>query len=217
MISIQEVRSSIIFDFEGVGISRASKTAPRPHMVGIFLPNNTGGSGKYKWTAFSESWGPATNGSKKPADTRNFSDFFLKHSLNMRERGGRLIHWSPHEAEILRIYLSTADLEVVEPLLYNVRIPAKKYLRRVKRLSSKGKSLEDFFSAMYQKRKPFPALKIGAAESCRRIDSACAKNKKWGRFTTTQREYVHDLIAYNEGDCRATWLIAKRLANSAAD
>jgi predicted RecB family nuclease len=48
---------------------------------------------------------------------------------------------------------------------------------------------------------------------CQRIDAACAKTKRWGNFTDVQKKYVKDLLAYNEGDCRSTWLIAKRVGN----
>ena len=55
---------------------------------------------------------------------------------------------------------------------------------------------------------------MGAAESCRRIDRACAKHKRWKHFSDKQKDYVKDLVAYNEGDCRSTWLIALKVGNS---
>ena len=201
MLSIDELRCSLIFDFEGEGIAIGSDTAPLPNMVGLFYPNKAGTSGKYRWAAFREDWKPAINGSRKEATNEELGDFFTKKAQELRERQGKLIHWSPHEAEVLKNHL-------------NRRVPAKKYIRRIRRTTTSGKSLEDFFAAFYRKRHPFPPLKIGAAESCRRIDSVCSKTRKWRHFTPRQRDYVHSLIAYNEGDCRATWLIAKRLSNS---
>ena len=66
---------------------------------------------------------------------------------------------------------------------------------------------------MYQKRHPYSPLLLGPAEACRRIDTACINHTKWRHFTHMQKSYARDLIKYNEGDCRSTWLIAKKLAN----
>ena len=66
---------------------------------------------------------------------------------------------------------------------------------------------------MYQKRHPYPPFPLGAAEACRRIDTACVNHRKWRRFTDKQKNYAKDLVQYNQGDCRSTWLIAKKLAN----
>ena len=214
MLSIEELRCSLIFDFEGEGIAIGSDTAPLPHMVGLFYPNKRGTSGKYRWAAFKKDWKPAINGSRKEATNEELGDFFTKKAQELRQRQGKLIHWSSHEAEVLKNHLDRRDFKIIEPVLFNLRIPAKKYIRRIRKTKTSGKSLEDFFAAFYRKRHPFPPLKIGAAESCRRIDSVCGKTRKWRHFTPRQRDYVHSLIAYNEGDCRATWLIAKRLSNS---
>ena len=80
--------------------------------------------------------------------------------------------------------------------------------------SASKKSLEEFFAALYRKRSPFPPLALGAAEVCRRLDKACAKTQRWSNFTDKQKKYAKDLLAYNQGDCRATWLIARRLGNA---
>ena len=214
MLLIDEVRRSLIFDFEGEGVTACSATPPKPHMVGCFDPNPTGRSGNYHWVAFRENWKPAINGSRKEAKFQEFSSFFLDQAIKLRKQGGRFIHWSHYENQVLQAYLSPKDFRKIESLLFNARIPAKRYLRTNRKLNAKGKSLEQFFEAMYQKRHPYPPLAIGAAESCRRIDAACEKTKKWKAFSERQKKYVNDLIAYNEGDCRSTWLIAKKLANS---
>ena len=214
MLSIEEVRRSLIFDFEGEGVAARNTLPPKPHMVGCFVPNSTGRSGHYQWVTFQEIWRPAINGSKKEAKFQSFSSFFLEQAIKLKNQGGRLIHWSHYENEILEAYLTKKEFKEIKPLLFNARIPAKRYIRLTQGIKSKGKSLEQFFEAMYRKRHPYPPLTIGAAESCRRIDAACKRNKKWKSFSERQKNYVHDLIAYNEGDCRSTWLIAKRLANS---
>ena len=169
-------------------------------MVGCFQPNPKGTSGKYRWISFSTNWKPAVNGSKRPATIDNLSLFCSASIETLNRTDGRLVHWSEHEEKILREYLNEQQYSAIEPFLFNLRIPAKKYARRVKGLSSRGKTLEDFFEAMDFKRNPNPPLKIGAAESCRQIDKACAEHIKWSHFTERQKNYVHDLIAYNEGE-----------------
>ena len=67
MLTKPELRSSIIFDFEGEGRHIGAEIAPLPHMVGVFRPNERGKSGRYEWVGFKPSWKPATNGSRYPA------------------------------------------------------------------------------------------------------------------------------------------------------
>ena len=77
-----------------------------------------------------------------------------------------------------------------------------------------GKLLEEFLAAMFKKRNPYPPFPLGAAEACRKIDKASKKYKKWKHWPDKEKGYVKDLIQYNIGDCRSTWLIAKRLGNA---
>jgi len=117
----------------------------------------------------------------------------------------------------LNAHLSTKIWTKLRPLLFNARLPAKKYARRRKIFENsgetKGKSLEEFFDALYRKRHPFPPLPRGAAATCRLIDKACDSNRRWKGFSEAQKNYVSELIEYNKGDCRATWLIASKMAN----
>ena len=81
MLSIEEVRSSLIFDFEGEGVAASSTIPPKPHMVGCFDPNPIGRSGNYHWVSFRENWKPAINGSRKGAKFQEFSSFFLEQAI----------------------------------------------------------------------------------------------------------------------------------------
>jgi predicted RecB family nuclease len=129
-----------------------------------------------------------------------------------------LIYWSQYEEKVVELFLPNRVLTRIKPHLYNLLPPARKYANRRRSFgvggSASKKSLEEFFAALYRKRSPFPPLALGAAEVCRRLDKACAKTQRWSNFTDKQKKYAKDLLAYNQGDCRATWLIARRLGNA---
>ena len=220
VISPEQLRCSVILDFEGEGRKKGDEISPLPHMAGIFRPNSRGKSGKYEWIAFKKSWKPATNGSRGQGNVGSVTDFndcFDRLDTSLLGKSGKLVHWSQHEADILNAHLSTKIWTKLRPLLFNARLPAKKYARRRKIFENsgetKGKSLEEFFDALYRKRHPFPPLPRGAAATCRLIDKACDSNRRWKGFSEAQKNYVSELIEYNRGDCRATWLIASKMAN----
>jgi hypothetical protein len=186
-------------------------------MAGIFRPNAKGKSGKYSANFFKPEWKPAKNGAGLNVNNDDFQTFF---SLLLEELKGfdkHLVFWTVHEETILKRHLPQQIWRRLEPYLYNVHPLAKGYANRFKKFgadnTAKGKSLEDFLSVMYQKRHPYPPLPNGPSKVCQRIDRACARTQRWKNFTDTQKKYVKDLLAYNEGDCRSTWLIAKRVGN----
>ena len=221
-LSKEQLRSSVIIDFEGEGKRKGSTSPPLPHMVGIFHPNKTGKSGKYEWVALRENWRPAVNGSIGMSNKARLSDLeevFLGIAESVTQSQGRIIHWSQHESDILQAFLKPATWKMVEPFLFNARIPAKRYARRRKIFEGSGevlgKTLEEFFDALYRKRNPFPPLPRGAAATCRLIDKACGSRKRWRNFTEAEMGYVSELIEYNKGDCKTTFLITLKTVNAA--
>ena len=174
----EQLRNSIIIDFEGEG-KRKGSTIPRlPHVVGLFYPNKTGKSGRYEWVALREKWRPAVNGSIGMGNKARLSELeevFLGIAETLTQSQGRIIHWSQHEPDILRAFLKPAIRKIMEPICFNARIPAKRYARRRKTCEGSGevlgKTLEEFFDALYRKRKPFPPLTRGAAATCRQLKS----------------------------------------------
>jgi hypothetical protein len=213
-----DYRKAIYFDFEGEGRSTKTKLSAQPHMVGTFQPNPTGKSGKYEAFFFKENWKPARNGIGNAALVVGFEEYFQ--SLFEFVSRGRihLIHWSIYERVAMKAHLSNPTFNKIEPFLYNLLPPAKRYANKRRAFgvadNASKKSLEEFFAVLFRKKSPFPPLELGAAEVCRRIDKACQKNKRWSKFSVKERGYVNDLIAYNKGDCIASWLIAKRLGNA---
>jgi len=215
MLSSIQLRNATYLDFEGEGKKR-NGAVPLPHMAGLFRPNKKGKSGKYTCVFFKQNWKPISNGISA-AECSTFDEFFLVLSKELEEMDSYLVYWTMHEDMILKKYLSTQLYKRLEPRLFNLHPIARKYANRRRIFgheeSARNRSLEDFFASMYQKRNPYPPFPLGAAEACRRIDTVCKNFSKWKHFSDQQKSYAKDLIAYNEGDCRSTWLIAKRLGN----
>ena len=215
MLSPNEFHNAIYLDFEGEGRKRDG-TVPMPHMAGLFRPNQTGKSGQYTCAFFKQSWKPASNGIKV-AQCVTFDELFAELAIELEKKDGYLVYWTIHEQIILQEYLSDELYARLAPRLFNLHPIAKKYANRKRlfgsNMSAKKRTLEEFFAAMYSKRNPYPPFPLGAAKACRRIDKVCNTNNRWKRFSERQKAYVLDLVAYNQGDCRSTWLIAKRLGN----
>lgn len=215
-LAAADFRNAIYIDFEGVGKSKKGELR-RPHLAGIFRPAAAGKSGAYQCIVFKEEWRPACNGVYQTACICHFDDFSAALADELEKGDKYLVHWSPYEEEVLKEFLHPVIGERVLPRLYNLRPVARRYLKRTNRLKAgetvRDRTLEEFTSLIYQKRKPFPPIDIGAAEACRRIDKACASHNRWKQFSSRQQQYVKDLVAYNKGDCRATWLIALRVGN----
>ena len=212
----EQYRNAIYLDFEGEGKKR-DDTIPQPHMAGFFRPNPTGKSGKYNCIFFKEEWKPASNGIRT-AECETFESCFESLAKELLDKDIHLVYWTIHERDMLKKYLSPGLFNQLEPRLYNLHPIAKRYSNR-RRIFGSDKSaserpLEEFFAAMYRKRNPYPPLPLGAAEVCRRIDKACTKHKRWKHFSEKQKDYAKELVEYNQGDCRSTWLIALKIGNS---
>ena len=215
MLTPKQYRDAIYLDFEGEGKKRNNET-PKPHMAGFFRPNPKGNSGKYNCIFFNKNWKAASNGIWS-AECEDFDSCFEMLAHELEEKDAYLVYWSIHEEVVLEKYLPQGLFDRLSLRLHNLHPIAKRYANRRrffgKNQSAKKRSLEEFFAAIYRKRNPYPPFPLGAAKACRRIDKACAKYKKWKHFSEKQKNYVKDLTIYNQGDCRSTWLIAKRLGN----
>ena len=219
LLTPTQFRNAIYLDFEGEGKKRDG-SVPEPHMAGTFRPNQTGGGGKYTCVFFKPQWKLASNGVPSTSvDT--FDSFFISLTDELKVKECDLVYWSMHEDTILKEFLSPTAFERLQPYLYNLHPPAKKYLNRHRKFghneTAQGKTLEQCFEVMYDKRRPYPPFPLGAAEACRRIDRACGKHTKWKHFSEKQKSYVTNLVQYNQGDCSSTALIAKRLGDCIND
>ena len=103
VLSPDDYRNAIYFDFEGEGWSSKTKSAPKPHMVGTFRPNATGRSGQYCAHLFQENWKPVANHLGDRGQVVNFESFFQTLYSDVSRTGSRLIHWSIYEETALKI------------------------------------------------------------------------------------------------------------------
>jgi hypothetical protein len=215
-----EYRKAIFIDFEGEGRSKAGEIK-KPHMVGEFLPNQKGKGGKYHATFFRENWAPVKNGTFRESSIIEFSAYFENLADRLESEDCFLVFWSAHEETVMKKFLSSSLISTFENRFHNLHPVARRYANRRRAFGhdkhARGRSLEEFFEALYRKRKPMPPITLGPAEACRRLDIACAKHKKWKLFSSVQKKYAQDLLAYNRGDCQSTWLIAKKIGNFFAD
>ena len=216
VLTREEYRDAIYLDFEGEG-KKGDGSVPMPHMAGTFKPNLTGKSGSHSYVFFSETWKPVCSHFYKKAVIADFTEYFDTLSSELAITGQYIVFWSMHESMILEKYLPKKLFEQLVPRLHNLHPIAKTYTTRKRAFgagnSARGKSLEAFLSALYDRRHPYPPFPLGAAEACRRIDQACLNHKRWKNFSVKQKSYADDLIQYNSGDCKSTWLIAKRIGN----
>ena len=78
------------------------------------------------------------------------------------------------------------------------------------------KALNAYLSAISPKSALVNAPNVGAAESCRRLDSYSTNQKKWSNWDDKQKEVAADLVRYNREDCRATAKIMRKILSSPA-
>lgn len=217
ILTSQEYRNAIYFDFEGEGKRRGSTVPPKPKICGFFRPNEKGKSGKFNVACFDPLWKPVFSSNRNSCYISSFKDCFYEVLTELDKNDKYLIHWTEHERQVLKTYLDNDLYEILETYLYNLHPVAQKYVRVTNKFGDKsrgrGRKLEDFYASIYPGREAQPSLSYGAAESCRKINKVCSKTKLWRSFSDKEKKIVCDLIDYNHGDCKSAWLIAKRLGS----
>lgn len=207
-------RRGIYLDFEGVGPARGDDISPRPHLAGVYRPHlGKSAGGQYHCYFFEPSWQPVNNGCGTSSSLSDFDDF-VHMLVDECERGGRFIYfWSQHEGALIK--------DLVSPELHarfdKYSANALKFARRFKNkrdleIEEKApKLLNTYLAALAPKSSAVVAPKIGAAESCRRIDRYCSKAQKWKSWTAHQKACANDLVRYNKEDCLAVYRICRRV------
>ena len=207
-------RRGIYLDFEGVGPARGDDIGPRPHLAGVYRPHlgkSTGGH--YHCYFFEPSWQPVNNGCCTFSSLLDFNDF-VQMLVDECERDGRFIYfWSQHEEALIKGLVSPELHAQFDKHSAN----ALKLARRFK--NKRGLEIEDkapkllntYLGALAPNSSTVVAPKIGAAESCRRIDRYCSKAQKWKSWTANQKACANDLVRYNKEDCLAVYRICRRV------
>ena len=212
-----ECRFGIYLDFEGEGKKRDTDSAPSPHLAGVYRPEpgkSTGGS--YTCYFFKRSWSPIKNGCASAATIIEF-DCFLRSLISEAKFGKKTIYyWSHHELAMIERYASAEVAAEFKTVSQNSLRIAKKFAnqRRIAIEEKHEKGLNNFLSALAPKLPTVKETKPGAAESCRRIDSYCAKAKRWRKWTDSQKLVARNLVSYNYEDCLALYRVTKKVTAS---
>lgn len=215
MITFTEViaRNSIYIDFEGIGKSK-NEGKPLPHMVGVLRPNpEKGRGGKYHAVFFRDFWTAPRNGAWGKASIAGFEETIEDLLDEAEEKGGVIVYWSDYEGVSIEAN-APALLERFENLSLNLLPPLRtiKNRRRMQLDEEFSKELNKYLKAFYPSRNPIAEFDPGPAEACRRIDKFSMKHKRWRKLGDRQKQYLRDLLDYNDKDCRVTWSLALRLA-----
>ena len=75
------------------------------------------------------------------------------------------------------------------------------------------KILNQYIQAFLPNLSQVKEFQPGPAEACRRIDAQSTQVTRWRSWPEKSKEYVKNILEYNEEDCRATWLLGKKLGN----
>ena len=101
-----------------------------PHMVGTYVPCNEGR--KYSATLFKEEWKPIDSGCRSSFNTsiQAFGEYFDEILIKSRTEDRKIIAWSSHEEEILKIFLNARLFRELTRSLHNLLPPTKTYCTR---------------------------------------------------------------------------------------
>lgn len=205
----------ICIDFEGEG--RKESGLPLPHLLGALVPR-TGTTGRdFRIYLLRPELEPLARAASLPGkvDLRKACD--LSEAISelvalAEERDCRLVSYSQHEEQIVHTHLASSSPARIgfDSRWYNVKRKAHA-LRKRRGLDAPDKTLESLLTALMPGRKSPPPPSCGAAESCRRLEKAGAKSKRWRNWSPAHKQLARELLDYNKGDCVAVWKLVNRV------
>lgn len=205
-------RNSIYLDFEGEGKKKTAGT-PLPHMAGLFRPKSIGSGGTYEAIFFKSTWEAAKNGSKGKARISDFKSAIENLIKEAKENNAYIVFWSDYERKVIELNAPEL-LDKFASVAFNLLPPLRriKNRKRIQLDDALEKVLNQYLKA-FTNRPLIQPCKPGPAESCKRIDNFSSKYPKWKSWPVEKKQYIYDLLEYNEKDCRATWWLGKKLGN----
>ena len=213
-----QFENAICLDFEGEGPGLSGPDRCKlPYLAGIYTPKSEKRSGSYQLICFRDHWRPVANG--LGGTVTDFNEYFSQLAQVLETNRAHLIYWSVYEEEVLGRYLGLDSdiLGRLHPWLYNLKLDMKPYrARRIRygeEFSVKDNRLVTWHAALHPQKKEPASLDVGAAETCRRLDRACARHKRWRHFSEREKAYARNLITYNRGDCLMVARIARKVVN----
>lgn len=206
-------RSGIYLDFEGEGKKRDKTFAPLAHLAGVYRPQKTKSSGgDYTCYFFRKSWTPVKNGCLSKSEITEFNHFLRRLVDEAKSEMRTIYYWSNHELAVIENFASPELVIEFRKVSKNSLSIAKKFAskRRIEIGDEHSKGLNNFLSALAPNMAIVEETKVGAAESCRRLDSYCTKVKRWRRWTDRQKDVAKMLVSYNYDDCVALYRMTKK-------
>ena len=203
---------TLFLDFEGEGPKGPERVPQTPFLAGLYRPKADGRKSQFSVSLFREHCTPVKNGIPEISEITTLEAFITHITEQAEAEGLTICYWSHHELETVRHFLPPNIAERFEAASLNVKPMADRHLKRrgQKLADSDDKALNAYLSATSPKSALVSAPDVGAAESCRRLERYSIKEKKWSKWSDTQREVAAELVRYNREDCIATSRIARK-------
>ena len=210
-ITWEESARSIVIDFEGPGRS-PTDPCPHPVLLGALVPSLDGKNSRYYAWLLSDELLPMEKTRQLPGVRRVTTlEDALGEVLGLaRERDGRLVAFSIHEATVVRAHCDAPLIARFEDRFLNVKTLAKIAARELG--LEPGATLEEMLRAFKPNLEPLPQVEGGPAAACRALRKAGSASQRWKRWSPKAKTLARQLLEYNRGDCRA----ARMLLRSAA-
>lgn len=204
-------RNAIYLDFEGEGKPKDAGS-PAPHMAGVFRPHAEGKSGDYTPIYHRELWRPVLNGVRPEGMIQPLRECVIDLIEEAESKGTKIVFWSIHEQAVVEAELPDL-LDRFKTVACNLYPFAKKLKNRYQKPldETDSKVLNQYLKAFSLPNSTVPNIHPGAAESCRRIDRYCTKNKRWRRWQDREKEIARVLVAYNRKDCIGLYRLARKV------
>ena len=209
---------TLFLDFEGEGPKGPDRVPQLPFLAGLYRPKARGRKSQFSVSLFREHCTPVKNGIPEISEITTLEVFIERITKKAETEDLTIYYWSKYELDVLKEFLKSnrSLIKRFIKISLNAKLDAKTYLNRLGREvpEHEKKKLNAFLSAVCPKATPVSATRLGAAESCRRLERYSLKEKKWSRWTDKQKSVAKELVRYNREDCLATAKIMQRvLAN----
>ena len=211
---------TLFLDFEGEGPKGPDRVPKLPFLAGLYQPKNRGRKSQFSVSLFREHCTPIKNGIPEISEITTLEAFIERITKRAETEDLTIYYWSEYELDVLKEFLKSnrSLIKRFTKISLNAKLDAKTYLNRLGREvpEHEKKKLNAFLSAVCPKATPVSAPRLGAAESCRRLERYSLKEKKWSRWTDKQKSVAKELVRYNREDCVATAKIMRKILSSPA-
>lgn len=208
----------ICIDFEGVGRSSREST-PFPTMLGTLIPNECSGH-RYESWFFDSVFAPlcrSTCGPKRK-EVIEINELALQLVDLCNQLGCGLVHYSHHEAKVLKAHLRSESWRLIHAKLFNIKPPVDRIRRERGYPVRRGQNELAIACQQLSKRQGVieqPGRSL--ADTCRRLHASGASHKRWSNWPESVKQLAADFFAYNHADCKALVSLINIVENKYGD